>query len=202
MSHCLGILCHLLFFGESMKDVNIKGAQPWDIRLLVFYTVQALWVVEPGNQIICFNVVLHKLVRVLCCASKNNVKCLLWPNKHFKGVSIDSFWLPTPSLIFFWTLKGIIFWFKSQKTDFSVQGQKKVDSLLIWIPLPETQWHVKTLRYFIGSDRRKITWKLLWWDGQQGPRARARTNQGNVSRAREISGINNPSEAQGEWSPP
>ncbi len=49
---------------------------------------------------------------------------------------------------FLGVLKGLIFCFKLKKTDFSVQGQKKVESFFMWSPLQKTQWHIKTLRYF------------------------------------------------------
>ncbi len=45
------------------------------------------------------------------------------------------------------TRKGLISRRKQQKTGFSVQGQKCVESLLIWIPLPKTQRRIKTFRY-------------------------------------------------------
>ncbi len=43
------------------------------------------------------------------------------------------------------TRKGLISRRKLQKTGSSVQGQKYVESLLIWIPLPKTLRRVKTL---------------------------------------------------------
>ncbi len=82
----------------------------------------------------------------------------------YRGVSIDSFQLPTPSLIFFWTLKGLIFWFKSQKTDFSVQGQKRWNLFWYGFRYQKLCGVVRHCATFIGSDRRRITWKLLWWD--------------------------------------
>ncbi len=71
----------------------------------------------------------------------------------YRGVSIDSFRLPTPSLKFFLTLKGLIFYLNRKKPVPSFRA-KNVESLLIWIPLPKTQRRIKT---FVGSDM----WSLI-----------------------------------------
>ncbi len=88
-----------------------------------------------------------------------------------EGYQSNRFYFLHHRWYFFLTLKGLIFWFKSQKTDFNVQGQKRWN--LFWYgfryqKLSGTLRHCAT---FIGSDRRRITWKLLWWDGlaNRGP---------------------------------
>ncbi len=48
---------------------------------------------------------------------------------------------------FFGTLKGILSCFQIKKTGFSVQGLKKVESFLMWSPLPKKQRRLKTLPY-------------------------------------------------------
>ncbi len=58
-------------------------------------------------------------------SSANIVKAIVQPKKGgFRRVIFKPFRLPTPSLMFFWTLKGLIFWFKFQII-FSAFSEKK-----------------------------------------------------------------------------
>ncbi len=102
------------------------GLVRWCIAMVKAQSVKRTVVGQPRPPISKWSTVLWRILD--SCWLLQKVK----PKK--RGVKRDTIRTVLTSYTIadiFLTLKGLIFWFKSQKTDFSVQGQKKMESLLI-----------------------------------------------------------------------